>query len=211
MKTVIGAGILSLPLTVSRLGYVLCLLIFLFVITVMQFCVNLLLKSKNLSKHSNYSSIAYHIFRTKIAQMVCSAMILLNNTGICIAEVLIIKKAVNRIFEGFIAPETRDGNFFLSEFFVALVVALLESPFTMVNKIEKLKILAFVGVSGITTFVLILTIVFFILMGESPRDWSCSPDMVAFANKPLEMAVVIPNMLLALAYSMNFFPIFKGS
>lgn len=47
-------------------------------------------------------------------------------------------------------------------------------------------------------------------MGESPRDWSCSPDMVAFGTKPLEMAVVIPNMMLALAYAMNFFPIFKG-
>lgn len=98
MKTVIGAGILSLPLTVSKLGYGLSLIIFLIITSIIQFCSVLLLKSKNLSKHSNYSSICYHIFRTKLAQVLCSVMILLNNTGICIAEVLIIKKAVGRLF-----------------------------------------------------------------------------------------------------------------
>lgn len=102
MKTVIGAGILSLPLTVSRLGYVLSLIVFLIVIAIIQFSCVLLLKAKNLSKHSNYSSIGYHIFRTKLAQAACSLMILLNNTGICIAELLIIKRAVGKILDGYV-------------------------------------------------------------------------------------------------------------
>jgi amino acid permease len=102
MKTVIGAGILSLPLTVSRLGYVLSLIVFVIVISIIQFSAVLLLKAKNLSKHSNYASIAYHIFRTKFAQILCSVMILLNNTGICIAELLIIKGAVGKILDGYV-------------------------------------------------------------------------------------------------------------
>lgn len=35
--------------------------------------------------------------------------------------------------------------------------------------------------------------------------------MHPFPDKPLDMAIVIPNMMLALAYQMNFFPIFKGN
>lgn len=91
MKTVIGAGILSLPYTISRTGYVLGLILSLLIIAIIQFNAVMLLKAKNLSRHSNYHSISYHIFRTKVAQIVCSAAILINNAGICIVELTIIK------------------------------------------------------------------------------------------------------------------------
>lgn len=42
------------------------------------------------------------------------------------------------------------------------------------------------------------------------RDWECHTDVKPFADASLGMATVIPNMMLALAYQMNFFPIFKG-
>ena len=83
MKTVIGAGILSLPYAVSKLGYVLAPIMLVLVICLNQFSAVLLLKAKNLSKHSNYSSIAYHIFQNKIVQGFCSSVILINNLGIC--------------------------------------------------------------------------------------------------------------------------------
>jgi sodium-coupled neutral amino acid transporter 11 len=84
MKTVIGAGILSLPFTVSTLGYLFGLVVYLLVVGINQFTSYMLLKSKNLSRHSNYSTIMYHLFESKIAQGVCSGMILVNNLGICI-------------------------------------------------------------------------------------------------------------------------------
>lgn len=90
------------------------------------------------------------------------------------------------------------------------VVAALEIPFTLVNKIEKLKILAFSGVAGISLFVLILVILFFVKMSEPKYSWHCDSEMVPFGNDVMEMAIVIPNMMLSLAYQMNFFPIFKG-
>lgn len=164
MKTVIGAGILSLPLTVSKLGYVLSLAVFIVVISIIQFTAVLLLKAKNLSKHSNYSSISYHIFRNKFAQLVCSIMIMLNNTGICIIELLILKRSLGKIFDGYIEDKTTRGSFLLSPYFIVIVCAILEFPITLVKKIEKLKFLAFIGVSGITIFVITLTITFFIEM-----------------------------------------------
>lgn len=210
MKTVIGAGILSLPLTVSRLGYVLSLIVFACVIAIIQFTAVLLLKAKNLAKHSNYSSISYHIFRTKAAQSMCSLFILLNNSGICIVELTIIKGALGKIFDGYIEDKDVRDAFYLSPYFIVIVCAILECPFTLVNKIEKLKFLAFLGVSGITIFVISLIITFFVEMSEETRDWHCHPDLVPVASDFLQMVIVIPNMMLALAYQMNFFPIFKG-
>jgi amino acid permease len=85
MKTVIGAGILTLPYTVSKLGYIIGMFVFVLMIGFVQFASVLLLKAKNLSKHSNYSSIGLHIFRTKIAQVICNFFILMTNIGVCIA------------------------------------------------------------------------------------------------------------------------------
>lgn len=121
MKTVIGAGILSLPLTISRLGYVLGVIMFVVVITTIQFTCTLLLKAKNLSKHSNYSSISYHIFRNKGIQIVCSLAILINNLGICIVELTIFKGSLKKIFDSY---EVTDA-WYSSTWFIVIILAFL--------------------------------------------------------------------------------------
>ena len=113
MKTVIGASILSLPLTISRLGYILGIIMFFIVIVLIQFTCVLLLKAKNLSKHSNYSSISYHIFRNKFAQVICSFAILINNLGICIAELTIFKGSLHQVI-GFYIEESERESWFVS-------------------------------------------------------------------------------------------------
>lgn len=83
MKTVIGAGILSLPYTVANLGYIFSLIIFAIVIAGTYFSSVLLLNAKNLSHHSNFASILDHLFHSKLARALGSLFILLNNIGIC--------------------------------------------------------------------------------------------------------------------------------
>jgi amino acid permease len=63
-------------------------------------------------------------------------------------------------------------QFYTSPTFIVLILALCEVPFTLVSKIEKLKFMAFLGVVGITVFVISLVITFFTEMPE--RDWNCS-------------------------------------
>jgi amino acid permease len=82
-KAIIGSGIISLPYTVSVMGWVLSIVIFLLVAMANQYSVYLLLKAKNLSKHSTYNSIAYHIYRSKLFQFFLSFINLLANIGFC--------------------------------------------------------------------------------------------------------------------------------
>ncbi len=91
MKTVIGAGIIGLPSTISKLGYVFGLLVYILVVAINQFTSVMLLKGKNLSRHSNYSSIMCHLFNSNLAKGISSAIILFNNLGICIVELTIFK------------------------------------------------------------------------------------------------------------------------
>lgn len=125
MKSIIGAGILSLPLTMSRLGYVIGLLLFIFVIALMHFSSVLLLKAKNLAKHSNYSTIVNHIFRNKFAHNICSFIIVIDNTGTCVLQFLIIKGAVGKIFDIFIKDQETRSNFFFGEVFIVLALTCL--------------------------------------------------------------------------------------
>lgn len=61
MKTVIGVGVLGLPYAVSEIGLVLSAIIFTATMLLTQYSSMLLLKVKNLSHHSNYSTIAFSI------------------------------------------------------------------------------------------------------------------------------------------------------
>ena len=134
IKTSIGAGILALPYTVSRLGYVLTLIIYLFMIPAAQLSAIFLLKAKNLSKHSNYASIMYHIFRKRSMQALCSSAIFIGNTGICIAELTLFKKALKKIIDIYASPDVQSA-FYTQEFFIVIVIALLELPLALVKKI----------------------------------------------------------------------------
>ena len=208
MKTVIGAGILSLPFTVSKLGYAFSLIVFLIILTINQFTCILLLKSKNLAKHSNYTSISYHIFRSRVFQALISICILINNLGICIVELEVFKETVHKILHDFLEGSAVLDEFYTSEIFVVLIFAVLLAPFTLVKKIEKLKFMAFLGVAGISIFVVALVINFFVELSQS--NWDVQVELHAFPTDWGNAVAALPNIMLALAYQMNFFPIFKG-
>jgi hypothetical protein len=81
----------------TKLGYLFGLFVYLLVIAINQFTSVMLLKAKNLSRHSNYSTIMCHLFDSQKAKAASSFMVMINNVGICIAELIIFKSALNRI------------------------------------------------------------------------------------------------------------------
>lgn len=48
----------------------------------------MLLKCKNLSKRSNFSTIGLSIFKTKFILVFINVIIILNNFGLCFAEMM---------------------------------------------------------------------------------------------------------------------------
>lgn len=73
---------------------------------------------------------------------------------------------------------------------------------------ERLKFMAFIGVAGIVFFIACLLVTFFDEMAE--RDWKLDHQMEPFPTDWVKVASVIPHIMLALAFQMNFFPIYKG-
>lgn len=52
------------------------------------------------------------------------------------------------------------SSFYTNQIFLALIMALLELPLTLVRKIEKLKFMALSGVAGIVLFMVSFAIFF---------------------------------------------------
>lgn len=91
-----------------------------------------------------------------------------------------------------------------------LVIALMEVPFTMVKKIEKLKFMAFIGVGGILLFMTTFVVHYIIAVADKDANNDPLGEMNEFPEDWFQAAAVIPNIILALSYQMNFFPVFKG-
>jgi hypothetical protein len=60
--------------------------IFGFIYCCTQFSVDILIRCKNLSGHSNYSTIGFYIFKSKGIILIVNAIIILTNLGVCLSE-----------------------------------------------------------------------------------------------------------------------------
>lgn len=75
---------------------------------------------------------------------------------------------------------------------------------------EKLKFMALCGVFGITLFTIAFVLFFIIASVDNDPDNQPVGGMRLFPEDWLSALAAIPNLILALNYQMNFFPIFKG-
>jgi hypothetical protein len=78
-----GAGIMVMPYTVKSLGYLATIGAFIIFFALNQFSSVLLLKSKNLAKHSNYSTLLYYVLGKNWARIFASAVIFVHNLLAC--------------------------------------------------------------------------------------------------------------------------------
>ena len=73
---------------------------------------------------------------------------------------MIFKSTIRKILEDYLKDDPILDQFYLSTYFLVLIMALLEIPLIMVTKIEKLKFMAFAGVGGILIFMITMVIFF---------------------------------------------------
>ena len=89
-------------------------------------------------------------------------------------------------------------------------MAILEVPFTLASKLEKLKILGLIGVVGIVIFISAFVLYYILCsfdlgVGSEPQG-----GMELFPNDWFGVAAAVPNILFAITFQNNFYPLFKG-
>lgn len=83
IKMTIGSGILVMPYTASGCGLIFFVLAFAAAITLSQFSAAILLKAKDISGHSSFSTILYHILQSRFSKALSSIFLMLGNMGVC--------------------------------------------------------------------------------------------------------------------------------
>lgn len=127
--------------------------------------------------------------------------------GVCILEIIIFKDSISEIFKN-VLPSDMLGEWFTNRTFIALAVALLEIPSILVKKIERLKFMAFIGVAGILVFMGTFVIHYAITAADATTPYA--KEMNTFPDDWFGAISSIPNLILALGFQMNLFPVFKG-
>mmetsp|Transcript_35361 Transcript_35361/g.31832 ORF Transcript_35361/g.31832 Transcript_35361/m.31832 type:complete len:503 (-) Transcript_35361:242-1750(-) len=213
-NTIMGAGILALPVVVAQFGIVLGLGIIIFSCTLTYFSCCLLLKSKNLCRHSKFITISQHCFGPA-GLWVVKMIIIINNIGLSVIYLIIFSNVTTNLVGGFVTqckiPD--DGNtsnlpFYCSSAMLKIFGAVCVSPFIFAKNMAKLSEFSFFGVVASSTFSLV-TIGYFgyaVIEGTNAQDINVLPDI----NKPVKALASVTSVFLAFTFQFNFFPVYKS-
>jgi amino acid permease len=93
---------------------------------------------------------------------------------------------------------------------MAFVMVLLQVPFIWVKRIERLKNMALIGVIGLVIFSSSFLVHYVMVSSSSNINENPVGGMVMLPKDWVAAIATIPNIIYALSYFANFFPIYKG-
>ena len=205
-NTCLGAGILELAYIMKQFGVVLALVIFLGSYLLGLSSCYLLLKAKNLSGHSKYSTIGVFAMG-RIGERLIKFMVIVNNVGLCLVYLIIFGDTGNKILLELI-PAAR-GKFYISQKFLIFVVAVVMMPLGFAKTMNRLKSASMVGVSALTLFSIITIYNFFRKLVHN--DIADTIDVLPSAEfSAIDALSGLPTVFLAFTFQFNFFPVFKS-
>ncbi|CAD8076927.1 unnamed protein product [Paramecium primaurelia] len=205
MKSMVGVGILGIPNVMKNFGVILTIVIMITVYSLGMTTSRVLLKCKNLSKKSNYSTIGYFIFRHSWIIYTVNIVITLSNITTCLSELIIFGDASQLLIK-FYKGQDYEVPFYLSRTFLLCILGLVLIPLLIVKSIEKLRFVSLTAILSISTFTGLAFYNFF-TKEEIPEGFSLLiPSTFNFKNA----MSALPTLLLAYNWQFNLFPIFKG-
>ena len=206
-NTVMGAGVLALPNVLQQFGVLLgSTIIILSCIMVYISCV-LLLKSRNLSHHSKYNSIGEYCFGS-VGLWAVKAIIIVNNTGLCIAYLIIFSTVGENLLQGFVSEcEEGPGAVYCEKWFLKLIAAVLIMPFIFAKSMAKLQGASVLGVLAACIFC-IITIENYIVSLVNDKH-AKEVHILPFIHDIPRALASITAVFLAFTFQFNFFPIYK--
>jgi len=212
-NTIMGAGILALPKLIHRFGMLFGSIIIGISCMLTYFSCIMLLKAKNLSKHSKYITIADYCLGSAGLWAV-KAIIIINNMGLSVAYLIIFATVGNNMVSEF-APQCKvnDGEtgadlpFYCAREVLTILAGLCVFPFIFAKNLAKLQGVSILAVSATSIFCSITVINFLRVWAEGEQlDVQLWPN---FDDIPAALGS-ITSVFLAFTFQFNFFPVYKS-
>ena len=205
-NTIMGAGILSIPIIMRYLGLILGIIFIIFLAFCTIYSVFILIKCHEITGKNGFSMLG-KITMGKFGSILIKVIIIINNLGFCIAYFRIFGEVVQTIIQGWVSPESFWANNW-HNFIYIIICSFIMFSFIFIKNLSALKKVAYMGVSVVLIFSLGLTLLF-IHKGihhylDSNISWIFLKPNCSFS----EAFHVIPSVFLAFLFQFNVFPIY---
>ena len=205
-NTIMGAGILSIPIIMRYLGLLLGIIFIIFLAFCTIYSVFILIRCHEITGKNGFSMLG-KITMGKFGSILIKVIIIINNLGFCIAYFRIFGEVVQTIIQGLVSPESFWANNW-HNFIYIIICSFIMFSFIFIKNLSALKKVAYMGVSVVLIFSLGLTLLF-IHKGihhylDSNISWIFLKPNCSFS----EAFHVIPSVFLAFLFQFNVFPIY---
>ena len=205
-NTIMGAGILSIPIIMRYLGLLLGIIFIIFLAFCTIYSVFILIRCHEITGKNGFSMLG-KITMGKFGSILIKVIIIINNLGFCIAYFRIFGEVVQTIIQGWVSPESFWANNW-HNFIYIIICSFIMFSFIFIKNLSALKKVAYMGVSVVLIFSLGLTLLF-IHKGihhylDSNISWIFLKPNCSFS----EAFHVIPSVFLAFLFQFNVFPIY---
>ena len=205
-NTIMGAGILSIPIIMRYLGLFLGIIIIILLALCTLFSVFILIRCHEITGKNGFSMLG-KITMGKFGSILIKINIIINNLGFCIAYFRIFGEVFQTIIQGFISPDSFWANNW-HNFIYIIFCSFIMFYFIFIKNISALKKVAYMGVSAVLIFSFGLTLLFF-HKGinhylDSNISWKFLKPNCSFS----EAFHSIPSVFLAFLFQFNVFPIY---
>jgi amino acid permease len=205
-NTIMGAGILSIPIIMRYLGIIIGSLFIIFLALSTIYSVYVLIRCHQITGKYGFSMLG-KITMGNFGNILIKIIIIINNIGLCIAYFRIFGEVVQTIIQGWVSPDSFWATNWHNYFFI-LLCGIIMIFFIFKKNISSLKKVAYLGVCAVLLFSLSLVV---LLIYKSSKNylgteiiWDYLIPNCTFS----EAFHAIPTVFLAFLFQFNVFPIY---
>jgi amino acid permease len=205
-NTIMGAGILSIPIVMRYIGILFGTIFIIFIAIVTIYSVHLLIRCEEITGKSGYSMFG-KITMGPFGSFLVKIIIIINNFGLCCAYMRIFGETIQTSVSAFANEKSFWVNNWHNYIYI-IVCTLIMSIFIFKKSIESLKKIAYLGIISVSLFTISIFVLFcykgiFKLFDSNVNSKFFFPNcnlMEAFQS--------MPTVFLAFTFQFNVFPIY---
>ena len=205
-NTIMGAGILSIPIIMRYLGILLGTIFIIFLALSTIYSVYILIRCHEITGKNGYSMFG-KITMGKFGSMLIKIIIIINNLGLCIAYFRIFGEVVQTIIQARVSPDSFWATNWHNYIYI-LICGVIMIFFIFIKNISSLKKVAYLGVFAVLVFTISLSILLFYKSASNYLDSYAGWDFLLPNCSFYEAFHAIPTVFLAFLFQFNVFPIY---
>ena len=206
-NTILGAGIISLPVVFRYLGFILGFVFITIIAILTIYSSYLLLRAHQITNKKKYLTIAHASMGDK-GYIFTNIMIILNNFGLCCVYFRVVADTLQNIIGAYVSKD----NFLVKNwhnFLYILIILVIMSFVIWTKDFKKFEKTSFLGMIGIIIYFFIIIALFIYKVSNGFKPYY-SLNSYFVSGEFTNILICLPSVFLSFSFQFNLFPIYSG-